>query len=338
MADTNKKKPSESDILAAVVGAGASPEIGAASAQAVYEMLATSPDGNDYLVEFNNAIEQRYNDTHSNATIYDAFRKKANAPTLQAVVYERISPVDFNFKTDIDDLADDQKTETRKIPKIHSVLKSINIQNRFKTTSSRIELEKIQAGQDVGIENVTQNLGASYADDRTEKFITLIDGIESNKTKDEVNAMADGDAVSAFIQSIKYYDFKFREKRTDAYNAFAIKGDATAKSDTKLVPGTRAVCFIDPKKLYQIEGDYYATLFKLEQAIPEVDFVKVDGLSGNKFAVMCDPRTVEWADFDFEIRSEQIRGRESGELNHYLFAKDIMGSYNCFNRVIFKTA
>lgn len=331
------KRPSVEQITAAVIGAGATAEQGAASAQAITNLLATSPDANDYLTEFNNAIEQRWNDVHSNATIYDRFKKGATAPTVQAVVYEKIAPVDFSFKTDIDDLPADEGTETRKIPKVHSILKSLNMQQRFKTTSSKIEIDKIQAGQAVSVENVVQNLGASYADDRTDKFIALVNGIESNKTGDVTNAMATQQDVAKFIQLVKYYNFKFHEKRTDAYNAFKIDGDSTAKSDTKMYAEEKPVCFIDPQKLYQIEGDYYATLFQLQEALPDVDFVEVDGLTGNRFAILCDPRVVEWSDFDYEIRSEQIRGRESGELNHYLFAKDIMGSYSCFNRVVFVT-
>lgn len=331
------KRPTIEQITAAVVAAGATPEQGAASATAITAYMAQSPDANDYLAEFNNRIVQRWNDVHSNATIYDRFKKDTDAPTLQAVVYERIAPVDFSFKTDITELAADEGTETRKIPKIHSILKSLNMQQRFKTTSSKIEIDKIQAGQSVSVDNVVQNLGASYSDDRTERFIALVDGIDSNKTGDEINTMTALTDVSKFIQKLKYYSFKFKEKRTDKYNAFTLPSDPTAKSDTKMYADERPVCFIDPQRLYQIEGDYYATLFQIEQAVPDVDFVLVDGLTANKFAVLCDPRVIEWSDFNFEIRSEQLRGRESGELNHYLFAKDIMGSYNCFNRVIFRT-
>ncbi|NMA75588.1 MAG: hypothetical protein GX963_15870, partial [Bacteroidales bacterium] len=274
----------------------------------------------------------------SNATIYDRFKKKANKATLQAVVYEKIAPVNFDFTTDITTLDADEQTETRKIPKIHSILKSLNIQSRFKTTSSQIEIRKIEGGQAIAVENIVQNLGASYADDRTDKFVTLVNGIESNKTADNINAMADLTDVSKFIQDLRYYTFKFKEKRTDAYNAFTLPDDATAKSDTKMLPNDRPVCFISPQKLYKIEGDYYATLVRLKEALPDVDFVEIDGLEDNKFAILCDPRVIEWADFDHEIRTEQVRGRETGEFNHYLFAKDIMGSYNCFNRVVFKTA
>lgn len=332
------KRPTVEQIAAAVVATGATAQQGADSAQAITALLATSPDANDYLPEFNNAIQQRWNDVHSTSTIYDRFKSDANAPTLQAVVYEKIAPVDFDFKTDISSLDADEGTETRKLPQIHSVLKSLNMQQRFKTTSSKIELDKIQNGQAVGVENVVENLGASYADDRTTRFVELVDGIESNKTGDETNAMADLPAVSRFIQKVKYYTFKFKEKRTDAYNAFKIDGDASAHSDTKMREETKPVCFIDPQKLYQIEGDYYATLYQMQQALPDVEFVEVDGLTDNKFAILCDPRVVLWAVFDYELRSEQLRGREAGELNHYLFAKDIMGSFSCFNRVIFKTA
>lgn len=332
------KRPTPEQIVEEVVKTGATPEQGAASATAITTLLAQSPDANDYLTEFNNAIEQRWNDTHSNGTIYDRFKGSANAPTLQAVVYQRIAPVDFSFDTNIPDLAEDEHTETRKIPRIHSILKSLNMQQRFKTTSSKIEIDKIQAGQAVSVENVVQNLGASYSDDRTERFIDVVNGIDSNKTSDNINAMGTLADVSKFIQDIKYYTFKFKEKRTDAYNAFTLAEDSTAKSDTKMLADQRPICFIAPQKLYQIEGDYYATLFQLQQALPDVDFVEIDGMTGNRYAILCDPRVIEWADFNYELRSEQIRGRESGELNHYLFSKDIMGTYNCFNRVVFKTA
>ena len=332
------KKPTTEQIVEIVVGTGATALQGAESATLIANILSTSADGNDYLTEFNNAIEQRYNDTSENATIYDIFKKKANAPTLQAVVYEKIAPNDFSFATDIAVLDADEQENTRKLPKVHSILKSLNIQSRFKTTSSALELSKIANGQSVSADNIVANLGASYADDRTDKFITLVDGIESNKTKDEVNAMADIANVSSFIQKLKYYTFKFKEKRTDKYNAFVLEGDITAKSDTKMRVGDRPVCFINPEKLYKIEGDYYATLYKLQEALPDIDFVEVDGLTdADVFAKLCDPRVVEWSEFDHEIRSEQIRGRESGEFNHYLFAKDIFGSYNCFDRVVFRT-
>lgn len=331
------KKPTDTQIAAAVVAAGATALQAAESAAAITSLMATNPDGNDFLTEFNNAIEQRYNDIHSNATIYDRFKKSANKATLQAVVYEKIAPVNFNFTTDIATLAADEQTETRKIPAIHSILKSLNIQNRFKTTSSQIEIKKIEDGQAISVDNIVQNLGASYADDRTDKFVTLVNGIESNKTADNINAMADITAVSTFIQDLRYYSFKFKEKRTDVYNAFTLPDDITAKSDTKMRPEDKPICFISPKKLYKIEGDYYATLVQLKEALPDVDFVEVDGLTGNVFAKICDPRVIEWSDFDHELRTEQIRGRETGEFNHYLFAKDIMGSYNCFNRVVFKT-
>jgi len=332
------KKPTEEQIVEVIVEAGATAQQAAKSAAAITSLMATNPDRNDFLTEFNNAIEQRYNDTHSNATIYDRFKKKANKATLQAVVYEKIAPVNFDFTTDIATLDADEQTETRKIPKIHSILKSLNIQSRFKTTSSQIEIRKIEGGQAIAVENIVQNLGASYADDRTDKFVTLVNGIESNKTTDNINAMSDLEDVSKFIQDLRYYSFKFKEKRTDAYNAFTLPNDATAKSDTKMRPEDKPICFISPQKLYKIEGDYYATLVQLKEALPDVDFVEIDGLTGNVFAKLCDPRVIEWADFDHEIRTEQIRGRETGEFNHYLFAKDIMGSYNCFNRVVFRTA
>lgn len=332
------KKPTVEQITAAVVATGATAEQGAESAQAITAMLATSPDANEYLPEFNNAIQQLWNDTHAADTIYDSFKTVADAPTVQAVVYQKIAPVDFDFSTDIDELAADEGTETRKIPKIHSVLKSLNVQQRFKTTSSKLEIDKIQAGQAIAVADVVENLGASYADERVDKFIQVVDNIDSAKSGDVVNAMSSQTLVSQFIQEVKYYAFKFKEKRTDQYNAFAIAGDTTAKSDTKLRKDDRPVCFIDPKKLYQIEGDYYATLFQIQEALPDVDFVIVDGMTGNKFAILADPRVVLWSTFQYELRSEQIRGRESGELNHYLFAKDIMGSFTCFNRKIWRTA
>ena len=331
------KRPDAATIAEVVVTTGATAQQGADSALAITALLASSPDANDFLTEFNNSIEQRYNDAHSNATIYDAFKKSTQAPTLQAVVYEKIAPVDFNFATDITGLAADEGTETRKIPAIHSILKSLNIEQRFKTTSSKIETDKIASGQNITINNIVENLGASYADERTDKFITLVNEIASNKTKDEVNSMTTLADVSGFIQLLKYYTFKFKEKRTDLYNAFTLADDETAKSDTKLPAGMRPVCFIDPQKLYKIEGDYYATLYQLKEALPEVDFVEIDGLTGDVFAKLCDPRVVEWSEFNYEIRTEQIRGRETGEFNHYLFSKDILGSYNCFNRVLFRT-
>lgn len=333
-----QKKPTIEQITAAIVASGATAEQGAESARAITALWSTSPDANAYLPEFNNAIQQLWNDTHAADTIYDDFKQAADAATLQAVVYEKIEPVNFEFKTDISDLSPDEGVETRKIPKIHSVLKSLNVQQRFKTTSSKAEIDKMQAGQGVSVADVVENLGASYADERVDKFIQVVNGIESNKTGDEINDMASLPKVSQFIQKVKYYAFKFKEKRTDKYNAFKIEGDPTAKSDTKLRKGDRPICFIDPQKMYQIEGDYYSTLVQIKQALPDVDFAEIDGLTGNKFAILADRRVVLWATFQHEVRSEQIRGRESGELNHYLFAKDIMGSFSCFNRVIFKTA
>lgn len=332
------KRPKTDEIAAAIIAAGATAEQGAEGAAAIASLLAQSPDANAFLTEFNNAIEQRWNDTHSSATIYDRFKNTTNAPTLQAVVYERIAPIDFDFNTDIDNLNNDEQTETRKIPKIHSILKTLNLKQRFKTSSSALELSKMAVGQDVTVNNIVENMGASYADDRTERFISLVDGIEGNKTKDEINAMADLANVSLFIQTLRYYGFKFKEKRTDIYNNFTLPNDATAKSDTKMRAEDKPVCFIDPQKLYKIEGDYYSTLYQLKEALPEVDFVEIDGLSKKKFAILCDPRVVEWSQFYFEINTEQMRGRPSGEFNHYLFSEEKMGSYNCFNRVIFKTA
>lgn len=332
------KRPTAEQIAEIVIGAGATAEQGAESATNISNLLATSADSNDFLTEFNNAIEQQYNDTHDNATIYDRFKKTANASTKQAVVYEKIAPVSFDFSTNIGDLALSERENTRKIPEIHSVLKTLNIQSRFKTTSSALELSKIADGQSVTVQNIVANLGSSYADDRTDQFIKLVDDIESNKTGDEVNAMSTLANVSAFIQKLKYFTFKFKEKRTDIYNCYAKADDPNAKSDTKMRIEDKPVCFINPEKLYKIEGDYYATLYQLKEALPEVDFVEVDMDSDTIFAKLCDPRVIEWSVFDHEIRTEQIMGRESGEFNHYLFSKDIMGSYNCFNRVIFKTA
>ena len=44
----------------------------------------------DFLTEFTNAIEQRYNDTHSKQ--FMTALRKANKATLQAVVYEKSHP------------------------------------------------------------------------------------------------------------------------------------------------------------------------------------------------------------------------------------------------------
>lgn len=332
------KKPTEQEIAQAIVATGATGQQGADGAKAITAMLQTSPEGNDYLTEFNNAIKQKWNDTHANATIYDRFKTTADAPTLQAVVYEKVAPIDFDFNTDIDTLANDEKQQTRKIPQVHSILQSINLKQRFKTSTSRLELSKIAGGEAIGAESVVQNLGASYADDRTDKFISLVNSIESAKSGDIVNQMGDLANVSKFIQDVKYYTFKFKEKRTDIYNAYTKEGDNNAKSDTKLPDGTKPVVFIDPRKLYKIEGDYYATLYQLQEALPDVEFIEVDGLTGNRFAIMADERVVLWAIFNYEITSEQLQGRPSGELNHYLFSEEIMGTFNCFNRMVFKTA
>ncbi len=333
------KRPTTAQITEVVVASGATAQQGADSAVLLTGLLQGSADSNDFLTEFNNAIEQRYNDVADNATIYDEFKKEANAPTLQVVVYEKIAPVDFNFSTDISDLNVSEHENTRKIPAVHSILKTVNTQQRFKTTSSALELSKIAGSQSISVENIVANLGSSYSDNRTEKFVAVIDGIESNKTADEINAMATLADVSGFIQKLKYLTFKFKEKRTDAYNSFALATDLTAKSDTKMRIGDTPVCFINPEKLYKIEGDYYATLYQLKEALPEINFVEVDGMTDeNVFAKLCDPRVVEWSVLNHEIRSEQIMGRQSGEFNHYLFSEDIMGSYNCFNRVVFRTA
>lgn len=332
------QKPSAEDIAAAVVASGATAEQGAASATAISALLATSPQGNDFLPEFNNKIQQVWNDTHSSATIYDRFRRNTDSPTVQAVVYESLAGIDFDFETEIEDLAADEQAQKRKIPKIHSVLRSINVQRRFKTFSSELEIRKIQDGQSVSVDDIVANLGASYADNRTKKFIELVDTILPNKSGDVVNAMSTLAEVSAFIQDVKYYTFKFKEMRTDKYNAFSVANDPTAKADTKMYPDQRPVIFINPKKLYQIEGDYYATLFQIQQALPDVDFVEVDGLTGNKFAVMIDPRVIAWYTFAYQVWAEQLNGRPRGELNHYLYAEEIFGEFTCFDRIRWVTA
>lgn len=333
------KRPTTAEIVAAITAAGAEPTKAAEAAESIDEMLSPSPDANAFLSEFNNKIAQRWNDVHGDTTIYDRFRKDADAPTLQAVAYRKISPVAFDFGTDISTLGADEQTEARKIPEIHSVLMSINVTQRFKTTTSEIEIGKIQSGQAISTDDIIANLSASYADARTDDFKTLVDTkIKSNKTKDEINAMASQDNIADFIQKVKEYTFRFKEKRTDIYNAYADPNNSNAKADTKMYPDDRPVCFIDPAKLYAIEGDYYATLFQLGQAVPDVDFIPVADMTQNRFAVLCDPRVVEWSRYYFEIRAEQIRGRESGEMNVYLFTKEIMGAWDVFNRVVFKTA
>lgn len=333
------KRPTTAEIVAAITAAGAEAGEAATAAASIESMLAASPDANAFLSEFNNKIAQRWNDVHGDTTIYDRFRKDAEAPTLQAVAYRKIAPVSFDFGTDISTLGTDEQTETRKIPEIHSVLMSINVTQRFKTTTSEIEIGKIQDGQAISVDDIIANLSASYADARTGDFKTLVDTkIKSNKTGDEINAMASLENISAFIQKVKEYSFRFKELRTDKYNAYVDPNDSNAKADTKMYAEDRPVCFIDPAKLYAIEGDYYATLFQLEKAVPDVDFVPVADMTSNRFAVLCDPRVVEWSRYYFEIRAEQIRGRESGEMNVYLFSKEIMGAWDCFNRVVFKTA
>lgn len=333
------KRPTTAEIVAAITAAGAEAGEAAEAAASIDEMLAPSPDANAFLSEFNNKIAQRWNDVHGDTTIYDRFRKDADAPTLQAVAYRKISPVAFDFGTDISTLGADEQTEARKIPEIHSVLMSINVTQRFKTTTSEIEIGKIQSGQAISTDDIIANLSASYADARTDDFKKLVDTkIKSNKTKDEINAMASQDNIADFIQKIKEYTFRFKEKRTDIYNAYVDPNNSNAKADTKMYPDDRPVCFIDPAKLYAIEGDYYATLFQLGQAVPDVDFIPVADMTQNRFAVLCDPRVVEWSRYHFEIRAEQIRGRESGEMNVYLFTKEIMGAWDVFNRVVFKTA
>lgn len=332
------QKPTDEEMTAAIIAAGATAEQAAASVASISAMLSNSPQGNDYLTEFNNAVIQRWNDVHGDRTIYDRFKRKQDAPTLQAVVYERIASVDFNYKTEISSLPTNEQCNTRKTPAIHSIFKSLNLQRRFKTTTSKHEIDKIQDGQAVSVNDVVANLASSYADERVEQFIALVDGIDSNKTKDEINTMATLADVSKFIQLVKYYTLKFKEKRTDKYNAFKIQGDATAKADTKMYPDDKPIVFIDAQRMYQIEGDYYSTLMQLKQALPDVEFVEIDGLTGNKFAVMVDPRVVEWGVYMYELRAEQICGRPAGDLNHYLFTEETMGSWTCFNRVIFRTA
>lgn len=345
--------PTDEQIVSAIVAAGATSEQaadattsitdlnndGAASAATTLTaMLGTSPNGNDYLTEFNNAIVQRWNDVHSDETIYDRFKKTAEAPTLQAVAYEKLAPVDFTWKTEISTLAVDEQENTRKIPKIHSLLKSINVSQRYKVTTSKLEIDKIQDGQSVSVNDVVANLGTSYADDRVEAFVTLVNDIEDAKSGHVINAMSTKDEIAAFLQSLKMYAFKFKEKRTDQYNAYTSATDPSAKADTKLDYRFRPLCLINPTTLFAIEGDYYATLINMQQAVPEVDFVLVNGMTNNKFAILIDPRVIEWSVYYYALRSEQIMGRPAGDLNHYLFCQEIMGSWQCFNRMIFYTA
>lgn len=332
------QKPTKEQLTAAVVASGATAEQAAASATSISAMLDTSPQGNDFLPEFNNKIQQIWNDTHSNATLYDRFKRDANAPTLQAVVYEGIAPIDFTFATDTTTLTGDEACQKRKIPKIHSVLRSINLQQRFKTSSSEDEIRKIQDGQAVSVDDIVANLAASYADDRTDKFEALVNGIAPAKAGDVVNAMSTLAEVSQFIQSVKLYTFKFKKKRTDQYNAWTSSTDTTAKAVTKMYPDQKPIVFIDPAKLYAIEGDYYATLFQIQQALPDVDFVELENMTGNKFAIMIDPRVILWGVWRYQLRSEQLCGRPLGELNHYLFTDEIMAEYLCFNRMRFVTA
>ena len=93
-----------------------------------------------------------------------------------------------------------------------------------------------------------------------------------------------------------------------------------------------------PERLFKIEGDYYATLVQLKEALPGVRFVIVDDMPGYQFAKLIDPRVILWSEFYNELRSEQIPGATSGTLQHYLFAYDNMGTFNCFNRMVFVTA
>lgn len=345
--------PTNEQLVKAAVDAGATAEQAAAAATSITElnndgaasaattitnMLGTSPNSNDYLTEFNNAIVQRWNDVHSDETIYDRFKKTAEAPTLQAVAYEKLAPVDFSWKTEVSDLQTDEKCFTRKPPAIHSLLKSINVSQRYKVTTSKIEIDKIQDGQSVSVNDVVANLGTSYADDRVDAFVKLVNEIENAKSGYVVNAMTTQAEIAEFLQTLKMYAFKFREKRTDKYNAYADPQNPEAKADTRLDLRFRPICLINPATLYAIEGDYYATLFNMQRAVPEVDFVLVDGMSNNKFAILIDPRVIEWSVYYYALRSEQICGRPAGDLNHYLFCQEIMGSWSCFNRMIFYTA
>lgn len=349
----NKNAPTNEDLVTAVVTAGATAEQAAAASTSITElnndgaasaataltvMLGTSPNGNDYLTEFNNAIVQRWNDVHSDETIYDRFKKTAEAPTLQAVAYEKLAPIDFTYETETSDLSTDEKCFTRKTPAVHSLLKSINVSQRYKVTTSKLEIDKIQDGQSVSVNDVVANLGTSYADDRVDAFVSLVNGIEDAKSGHVVNAMTTQAEIAEFLQTLKMYAFKFREKRTDKYNAYVNPTDPKAKADTRLDLQFRPICLINPATLYAIEGDYYATLFNMQRAVPEVDFVLVDGMTNNKFAILIDPRVIEWSVYYYALRSEQICGRPAGDLNHYLFCQEIMGSWSCFNRMIFYTA
>lgn len=332
------QKPTIEEIAAAVIASGATPEQGAQSAQTISKYLETNPQGNDFLSEFNNKIQQVYNDTHSDVTIYDRFKKSAEAPTVQAVVYETIAPIDFNYNTDSANLPDDEKCNARKVPKIHSVLRSINIEQRFSTFASKYELDKIQDNQSVSVDDIVANLGASYADIRTEDFEKLVNSILPAKAGDVVNAMTTTQDLSMFIQQIRVYSRLFKKKRTDQYNAFTIATDPTAKADTKMYPDQKPVVFIEPAKLYQIDGDYYATLYQLMVALPDVDFVEVDGLTDNKFAIMIDPRVIAWFMYDKSFKPEDICGRRSEEKRYLMFTDEILAEFTCFNRMRFITA
>lgn len=332
------QKPTAEEITAAVVASGATAEQAAASATSISALLATSPQGNDFLTEFNNKIEQVYNDTHSDATIYDRFKRKINAPTVQAVVYETIPPVDFDFNTENSSLPANEQCGARKIPAVHSVLQSLNITQRFSTFASKYELDKIQDGQAVSVDDIVAGLGASYADERTDNLETLFNSIHSAKSGDVTNAMATLQNLSDFIQSIRTYTWEFKRKRTDKYNAFSISNDATAKADTKMYPDQRPVVLIDPTKLFKIDNDYFATMYQLEKALPDVDFVPVGGLTANKFAILCDPRVILWGVYNREFKPENICGRRESEKRYLLFTDDIIGEFTCFNRMIYKTA
>lgn len=332
------QKPTDEQIAAAVVASGATAEQGAASAKSISAMLATNPQGNDFLPEFNNKIRQVYNDTHSDQTLYDRFRKFTDAPTVQAVVYEHLTPVDFNFNTDPSTLPANEQCNARKIPKIHSVLRSLSVQQRFSTFASKHELDKIQDGQAVSVDDIVANLGASYADTRTTDFETLVDGILSAKSGDQINAMATTQDLSNFIQQVRIYARLFKKKRTDQYNAFTIAGDATAKADTKMYIDEKPIVLIDPSKLYKIDADYYATLFQLTAALPDVDFVPVDGFTKNKFAILIDPRVIAWFTYDKQFKSEDICGQRESDRRYLLFVEEIFGEFTCFNRMIFRTA
>lgn len=339
------KKPTTQQITDAVVTAGGTPEVAAAAAIAITESVANSaPDSNDYLTEFNNKIETEWVDRHSNATRYDEFKKETSSPTLQSVVFETISPIDFNWGTQVEDLTTPERVHDKKKPEVHRVLKSLNIQQRWKVTSSQNEIRKIANGEAIAVSDIVNQLGESYADARNDDFENLINSIESvpagKAGADVINPMASLQDISNFIQDVKSKLFAFKGKRTDQYNTFTDPNNPAAKADTKLQNGTKAKLFINAPTLYKIGVDYYATLFQLKEALinDEVDIVEVSGLTDNKFAILADPRVVSWNVFLHEITSDQIPECPRGDQNHCLFSEEIMGTYNCFNRVVYRTA